>query len=102
MINVVEVGLNSGPVVLEVEPNFTLDLKQTNLSNTIKVLVQTSGLDMKPDQPAIAVHHTMTYKVQTHLFSLSHTNLPAIRLSTDGRIIHPQNYTQNQLVFPPS
>lgn len=33
---------------------------------------------------------------------MSHINLHAIKLSTDGRIIHPLNYTQNQLVFSPN
>lgn len=39
LISAVEVGLNQGHVVEQVEPNFTLDLHKPTLPQTIKVLV---------------------------------------------------------------
>lgn len=41
-------GLNQGHVVEQVEPDFTLDLHNPTLPETIKVLVQINGLTMKP------------------------------------------------------
>ena len=43
----------------------------------------------------------MTYKVQTHMFSMSHSNLLITRFTTrEGRIIHPKTFKQNQPSFP--
>ena len=57
---------------------------------------------MKPDESALAVHHTMTYKIQTHMFSMSHNNLSITRFTAgEGRIIQPITFKQNQLSFPP-
>ena len=43
----VEAGLNQGHVVLQVEPNFTLDIHKPSLTDAIKVLIQVNGLTMK-------------------------------------------------------
>ena len=50
LISAVEAGLNQGHVVIQVEPNFTLDLHKPALLETIKVLVQINGLTMKPNE----------------------------------------------------
>ena len=56
---------------------------------------------MKPNELALAVHHTMTYKVQTHMFSMSHNNLPITRFTVkERRIIQLRTFKQNQLSFP--
>ena len=100
MITADEAGLNKGHVVLQVEPNFTLDIHKPSLTDAIKVLIQVNGLTMKPDESALAIHHTMTYKVQTHLFSMSSTGRPITRfLSGDVRVFQPRTYRQNQLIF---
>jgi len=102
LITAVEAGLNQGHVVLQVEPNFTLDIHKPSLTDAIKVLIQVNGLTMKPDESALAIHHTMTYKVQTHLFSMSSSGRPITRfLAGDGRVFQPRTYRQNQLIFPP-
>lgn len=81
LISAVEVGLNEGHVVVHVEPNFTLDLHKLTLPETMKVLVQINGLTMKPNELALVVHYTMTYKVQTHMFSMSYSNLLITRFT---------------------
>ena len=96
LIIVVEAGLNQGHVVLQVEPNFTLDIHKPSLTDAIKVLIQVNGLTMKPDESALAIHHTMTYKVQTHLFFMSSFGKPITRfLAGDGRVFQPRTYRQN-------
>ena len=90
LTSAVEAGLNQGHVVVQVKPNFTLDLHKPTLLETIKVLDQINGLTMKPNESALAVHHTMTSKVQTHMFSMSHSNL----------LIQPKTFKQNQPIFP--
>lgn len=97
-----EAGLNQGHLVLQIEPNFTFDLNRPSLTEAIKVLIQLNGLTMKHDESALAIHHSMTYKVQTHMFSMNSTGRPITRFLTgEGRVIEPRAYMQNQLVFPP-
>ena len=56
---------------------------------------------MKLDESALVVHHTMTYKVQTHMFFMSHTNLLMTRFTVgEGRIIQSKTLKQIQLIFP--
>ena len=88
-----EVGLNQCHIVLQVEPNFTLDLHKPSLTDAIKVLIQLTGLTMKPDKSALAIHHSMTYKVQTHMFSMSNSGKPITRfIAGEGRVIQPRIY----------
>lgn len=57
---------------------------------------------MKLDELALVIHHTMTYKVQTHMLSKSHNNLPITKfIIGERRIIQPKIFKQNQLSFPP-
>ena len=63
LIITIEAGLNQVHVVLQVEPNFTLDIHKPSLTDAIKVLIQVNGLTMKPDESALAIHNSMTYKV---------------------------------------
>ena len=88
LITVVEAGLNQGHIVLQVEPNFTLDLSKPSLTDAIKVLIQLNGLTMKPDESSLAIHHSMTYKVRTHMFSMSSFRKPITRfIAGEGRVI---------------
>lgn len=63
LITTIEAGLNMGHIILQIEPNFTLDLNRPSLADSIKVLIQLNGLNMNPDESALAIHHSMTYKV---------------------------------------
>ena len=63
LITVVEAGLNQGHIVLQVEPNFSLNLHKSSLIYAIKVLIQLNRLTMKPDETALEIHHSMTYNV---------------------------------------
>ena len=102
LITVVEAGLNQDHIVLQVEPNFTLDISKPSLIDAIKVLIQLNGLTMKPDESALAIHHSMTYKVQTHMFSISSSGKPITKfIAGEGRVIQSMIYRQNQLIFPP-
>lgn len=64
LITAVEVGLHNGHVIIEVEPNFSLDLTKESLSDTIQVMIQLNGATMRASETTIALHHTMMYKVQ--------------------------------------
>ena len=56
---------------------------------------------MKSDELTLIIHHTMTYKVQTHMFSTSHNNLSITKFTIgEGRIIQSKTFKQNQLSFP--
>lgn len=56
---------------------------------------------MKPDESTLAIYHSMTYKIQTHMFSMSNIGKPITRFITgEGRVIQPRIYRQNQLIFP--
>ena len=102
LITTVKARLNQGHIILQVELNFTLDLHKPSLTYAIKVLIQLNGLTMKPDESALAIHHSMTYKFQTHMFSMSRSGNPITRfLNGERRIIQPRTYRKNQLVFPP-
>ena len=102
LITAIEAGLNQSHVVLQVEPNFTLDIHKPSLTYAIKVLIQVNGLTMKPDESPLAIHHSITYKVQTHMFSMSSSGKPITRFLTgDGRVFQPRNYRQNQFIFSP-
>ena len=102
LITIVEAGLNQGHVVLQVEPNFTLDIHKPSLTDAIKVLIQVNGLTMKPDESALAIYHSITSKVQTHMFSMSNFGRPITRfLAGDGRVFQLRTYRQNHLIFPP-
>ena len=50
LTSAVEVGLNQRYIVVQVEPNFTLDLHKPTLPETIKILIQINELSMKPDE----------------------------------------------------
>lgn len=57
---------------------------------------------MKPNKPALAIHHIMAYKVQTHMFFMSYNNLYITKfIAEKGRIIQPKAFKQNELIFPP-
>ena len=102
LISAIEVRLNQGNVVVQMEPNFTIDLHKPTLPETIKVVIQINGLAIKRDESAHPVHHTMNYKVQTHMFSMSHNNLSITRFTIgERRIIQPKTFKQNQLSFLP-
>lgn len=58
------------------KPNFTLDLNKLSLLETIKVLIQLNELTMNPNELTLAVHDTMTYKVQIYIFSMNYNDLP--------------------------
>lgn len=56
---------------------------------------------MKLDESALAIHHFMTYKIQTHMFSMSNIGKPITRfIAGEGKVIQPRIYRQNQLIFP--
>lgn len=68
--------------------NFTLDLDEPTLLETMKVLIKLNRLTMKPDESVLAIHYTMTYKVQIHMFFMNHTILPITKFTAgEGRII---------------
>lgn len=57
---------------------------------------------MKSNESTLAIHHTMAYNAQTHMFSMSHNNPHITRfIIGKGRIIQPKAFKQNQLIFPP-
>lgn len=54
-----EVSLYNGHIVIEIEPNFTLDLKRF-IAETLQVLIQLCKTDMRQGEIALIVHHMMT------------------------------------------
>lgn len=95
------VWFNQGHIIIHVEPNFTLDLHKPTLQKIIKVLIQLNRLTMKLNESALVVYPIVTYKVQTHIFFMSYSNLFITKFIVEkGRIMQPKTFKKNQLIFP--
>lgn len=89
-------------VVIEIKLNFTLDLKKRSVVETLQVLIKFCGVDMGQGETTIAIHHTMTYKVQSHLFSLNHSLILIVRISGDAKVQISKIHKEHKLTFLPS
>lgn len=102
LITMVEAGLNNGHVTLLAKPNFTLGLTKANIADIIQVMIHLYGTNMNLGETALAFHHTMTYKIQSHVFSMDHDLIPKIHVMGDAKTQQPKYYKRDQLTFPTS
>lgn len=66
--------------------------RKTNPAKYHKNSDPTLWIIMSPNESVLIVHHTLTYKFQTHLFSMNCTNIPITGLIEEGRVIQPRTY----------
>ena len=78
---------SSRHVIIQVEPNFNLDLTKNSVMDTLQVMIQLFEVDMKEAEIAVALHYIMIYKVQSHLFSMYNNIFPQVRVIGDGKVI---------------
>lgn len=86
-----EVGLHNSHVVIKIKLNFLLDLKKKFAAKTLQVLIQLYKANMQPGKVALALHHTMTYNIQSHLLSMDHSLIPTVQINGDVNVQIQEN-----------